>query len=416
MLLRILHLHFWGKIATWAILFDVHHKMALRNVVLASTSAIKIAAAKMAGYEVIAAVPASDDSRPAQPIYRIAMSSDLILSRINAAVRAGTPITTGRYWMIIENVACVFEDSYNDEAFVIVFDTWTGLMAVGVSSKLVGIPAEYVKHFKSREHERLPDWTFGRAAVEVEAALGNKVEHNDWFGGSLVKSPYPSRLHQIVDAINHVDTNVVTKYEKYSDAIASKCVYYSSHKGVPFYDVMPAFYSANELMQQQVVRVLFPYVYNKQSAKICRNLIEPYFMNDGTAVIASLASRGHLVTSLIASECAKRDIDVQIVSMFKSGAIPAGDAIAVSYKKEYGEDVLCMHKSIAADLRGKSVIVCDDILATGGTVLAAIKLLQDAGAIVKLALFIKAVTPLRDATLDAIYATGVRVATLTMHE
>ena len=66
--------------------------------------------------------------------------------------------------------------------------------------------------------------------------------------------------------------------------------------------------------------------------------------------------------------------------------------------------------------RSASVIVCDDILATGGTVLAAIKLLQDAGAIVKLALFIKAVTPLRDATLDAIYATGVRVATLTMHE
>lgn len=369
------------------------------SVVLASTSPIKIAAVKDAGYDIVAAVATPDDSRPSQPIYSDTLSSELIISRINAAVNNGKmPITLSRYWLIIENVAKIFEDKYYDSAFAVLFDTWTGLASVGISSNSVNIPQEYVNYYNKHISEKTKDWTFGRAAVEVEAALGHKVKHNDWFNGSLVTSPYPSRLYQIIDAIKHI-TDLSSKYTECSDIISKNGVYYPYYRNVTFYDVMPAFYSSFDVMKEQMVRVLFPYG------------LQPCFINDGgRVIIASIASRGHLVSTLISAVC--YDYSIQIIPLFKAGAIPEPDTNMVSYRKEYGTDVLAIHKSIAADLRGKNVIIADDILASGGTVLAAIKLLQNAGANVKLAVFVKTIDKHRLKTLESIYTSGVRVATL----
>ena len=58
------------------------------------------------------------------------------------------------------------------------------------------------------------------------------------------------------------------------------------------------------------------------------------------------------------------------------GKLPAAE-ISVTYDLEYGTDTLCMHED-ALD-PGEKVIIVDDLLATGGTALATIKLVEQVG-------------------------------------
>ncbi|MGZ8287119.1 MAG: phosphoribosyltransferase family protein, partial [Allosphingosinicella sp.] len=69
----------------------------------------------------------------------------------------------------------------------------------------------------------------------------------------------------------------------------------------------------------------------------------------------------------------------------KDGKLP-GATIAEDYALEYGTDRLTVH--IDACAPGKRVLLADDLLATGGTGLAAARLLRRAGAVVTEAVFI----------------------------
>lgn len=67
------------------------------------------------------------------------------------------------------------------------------------------------------------------------------------------------------------------------------------------------------------------------------------------------------------------------VPVRKPGKLPR-EVIEYKYDLEYGSNTLSMHKdSIKA---GQRVLIVDDLLATGGTILATIKLVQDLGGIV----------------------------------
>lgn len=56
------------------------------------------------------------------------------------------------------------------------------------------------------------------------------------------------------------------------------------------------------------------------------------------------------------------------------------EVIEYSYDLEYGSNTLCIHKD--AIKPGQKVLIVDDLLATGGTVEAAIKLVENLGGIV----------------------------------
>lgn len=56
------------------------------------------------------------------------------------------------------------------------------------------------------------------------------------------------------------------------------------------------------------------------------------------------------------------------------------EVIEYSYDLEYGSNTLCLHKD--AIKPGQKVLIVDDLLATGGTVEAAIKLVESLGGIV----------------------------------
>ncbi|MCK5732179.1 MAG: adenine phosphoribosyltransferase, partial [Tenericutes bacterium] len=64
------------------------------------------------------------------------------------------------------------------------------------------------------------------------------------------------------------------------------------------------------------------------------------------------------------------------VPVRKPGKLPR-EVLTYDYALEYGTNTLCMHKD--AIKPGDRVVIMDDLLATGGTVEATVKLIEEAG-------------------------------------
>ena len=82
-------------------------------------------------------------------------------------------------------------------------------------------------------------------------------------------------------------------------------------------------------------------------------------------------SRGFITGALVAVE-----LNAGFVPVRKPGKLP-WDSISESYELEYGTDSLEMHKD-AID-SGENVLIVDDLIATGGTISAVIKLCERLG-------------------------------------
>jgi adenine phosphoribosyltransferase len=76
---------------------------------------------------------------------------------------------------------------------------------------------------------------------------------------------------------------------------------------------------------------------------------------------------------------------VGLIPVRKPGKLPA-DTIAHEYDLEYGRDRLEMHRDVLA--AGARVLVVDDVLATGGTAAACMRLVEAAGGTVAGAAFL----------------------------
>ena len=95
----------------------------------------------------------------------------------------------------------------------------------------------------------------------------------------------------------------------------------------------------------------------------------------------------------------------------KKGKLPF-DTIRQSYELEYGTDEMEMHTDAVS--AGERILLVDDLIATGGTAEAAIKLLRSAGAHVEGASFIIDLPDLGGA--KRLSAMDVPVATLVAFE
>ncbi len=135
-----------------------------------------------------------------------------------------------------------------------------------------------------------------------------------------------------------------------------------------------------------VFRDITTAIKDKEAFREMINFLTEKFKDKGIDYVAVVESRGFIFGSALAY-----NIGAGCILVRKPGKLPA-ETISEEYALEYGTDKLEIHKDAIEE--GKNVIVIDDLLATGGTVNAACKLLKKAGANVKAAAFIIELTEL----------------------
>ncbi len=88
--------------------------------------------------------------------------------------------------------------------------------------------------------------------------------------------------------------------------------------------------------------------------------------------VAGIEARGFLTGILIAQA-----LQIPFIPIRKAGKLP-GDKISTSYELEYGTATIEMHRDAVTP--GMQILIHDDVLATGGSALAATHLVKEVGA------------------------------------
>ena len=101
---------------------------------------------------------------------------------------------------------------------------------------------------------------------------------------------------------------------------------------------------------------------------------QKYFHPKDIDLFAGIESRGFILACIMASRYNKGMIMIR-----KAGKLP-GKTSKLSYTIEYGKDTIEMQKDIIKE--GQKILICDDLLATGGTAKAAAKLIEKVGGII----------------------------------
>ena len=108
----------------------------------------------------------------------------------------------------------------------------------------------------------------------------------------------------------------------------------------------------------------------KAFAEAIDRLAEP-FVGKGVQIVAGIESRGFLLATPIAYR-----LGAGMVPIRKKGKLPRAVKSA-SYALEYGTDSIEAHAD--AFKPGTKVLIVDDVLATGGTAAAAVRLVEEIG-------------------------------------
>lgn len=400
-------------------------------------------AGRISSGAVCAVSPAPDNVLPSQ---FVAVSDEHafeeLYKHLMRAMRADASVA--RYWMVLEDAMCgpdlnerriapaasitirsvgtrIVPVGTHAATFGILIDTHTGSAAYARSAGVViakAILDAYVAGPVAGPDDPDPvrkPWTLGEAAVRAEAAfaldgtLPPYVSEHDWYAGRLTSKPKHAVMLGLLIQRLHVNITDIGKTTAEGERkVAAACVTYSGHRGVAFTDVVPALQTDHETL-----------------ATIARARALAHFMLAGglkvpnVRGIVALQSRGYLCLPILTTYTAI-DLGVHVPSVlvcpaFKAGTLPDDTVDTVLYTKEYSEvdsdgkpisEALCMHKDRGA-LRGQNVVILDDVVATGGSLGAAIDLAQKQGARVLGAFVVTAVKPLLARAIKQTYARGV---------
>jgi len=124
-------------------------------------------------------------------------------------------------------------------------------------------------------------------------------------------------------------------------------------EGIQFKDISPLLASV-EVLRESVRRMADP------------------FRQSGVTRVAGIESRGFLFAVGVGLE-----LNAGVVMIRKPGKLPAA-TIRTSYELEYGQDAIEMHEDALNE--ADRVLLVDDLLATGGTLEAAVALIGKTGA------------------------------------
>ena len=105
--------------------------------------------------------------------------------------------------------------------------------------------------------------------------------------------------------------------------------------------------------------------------KLVDDLVQP-FAGKRVDAVAGIEARGFIIGGAVAHQLSTGFIPVR-----KKDKLP-WDTIGQDYELEYGTDRVEIHRDAVGE--GETVLIVDDLLATGGTALATLDLLRQAGA------------------------------------
>jgi adenine phosphoribosyltransferase len=129
-------------------------------------------------------------------------------------------------------------------------------------------------------------------------------------------------------------------------------------------------------------------------------------VQDKPDLVAGIEARGFITATALALK-----LGTGLLLVRKDGKLP-GKTIAEDYALEYGTDRLTMH--VDACTPGAKVLIADDLVATGGTALAAARLIRRAGGEVTGARFLIDLPDLGGA--DTLRAEGIETESLMAFE
>lgn len=113
---------------------------------------------------------------------------------------------------------------------------------------------------------------------------------------------------------------------------------------------------------------------NGTAFKYATDQIVEYARDKKVDIVVGPEARGFIIGCPVAYA-----LGLGFAPVRKEGKLPR-ETVKVQYGLEYGQDVLTMHKD--AIKPGQRVLITDDLLATGGTIEASIKLVEELGGIV----------------------------------
>ncbi len=123
-------------------------------------------------------------------------------------------------------------------------------------------------------------------------------------------------------------------------------------------------------------------------------------------LVAGIEARGFVFGAALAHA-----LGLGVLLLRKKNKLP-GATVGLNYALEYGQDRIEMHADACTP--GARVLLVDDLIATGGTALAAVELLRQVGAIVDTAAFVIDLPDLGGA--DRLRAVDVTVEALIAFE
>ncbi|MDH4100365.1 MAG: adenine phosphoribosyltransferase [Nitrospirota bacterium] len=112
-----------------------------------------------------------------------------------------------------------------------------------------------------------------------------------------------------------------------------------------------------------------------------------FYQNEGVDKVVGIESRGFIFGAPLAY-----NLGAGFVPVRKPGKLPS-DIYEATYELEYGQDTLNIHQDAISP--GQKVLLVDDLLATGGTMGAAVQLVKRLGGIVVGIAFLVELTDLK---------------------
>ncbi len=119
-------------------------------------------------------------------------------------------------------------------------------------------------------------------------------------------------------------------------------------------------------------RDITPVLQDRKAFRVLVDLFVHRYMDSGLDVVAGIDARGFILGAVIAYE-----LNLGFVPIRKKGKLPH-DTLSESYELEYGTGTVEIHAD--ACRKGDRALLIDDLIATGGTMLAGVRLLERLGA------------------------------------